>query len=219
MKGDASQGQTGIEPLRILQFGSCLFIYFWTLGMLVLTLALLCGWVGEEALAEAVILLAILAPACVWWCLTQSLWVEIGDRLTCRNLLGVRTHDWSAVKGIAIDTYSSRSGPPEVSHLVITLANGKEVRFAGLYGYAYEKLPNIIGTLVEGLRDESHDTRERGAVALGRFGTLVCSYRGARVFPAAVVDLKKRITGHLEQALRDGHENVRKASADALRSL
>ena len=192
MKRDASQGKTGMIPLRIRQFGSCLFIYFWTLGMLVLTLA------------------------CIWSCLTQSLWVEIGDRLTCRNLFGIRTHDWNAVKGIAINTYSSRSGPPEVSHLVITLANGKEVWLSGLYGYAYEKLPNIVGALVEGLRDESHDTRECAAVALGRFGTLVCSYRGRRVFPAAVVDMKKRITGHLEQALKDKHENVRKASAEVL---
>ncbi len=223
MKRDASQGKTGMKPLRIRQFGFCLFIYFGTLVMLVLTLVFMLGFtlalfdsVGAVAgTAIGAILSAICTIVCAQQCLAEPLWVEIGDRLIYRKLFsGTHTHNWNEVKGIAVRTSGGNYG--HASRLEITLANSKELQFSITYD-EYVTLQNIFRTLVDGLKHENLDTRERAAIALGRFGALECSYNSRRIVQeAVVVDLRKEMMGHLEQALKDKHEKVRKAFADAL---
>lgn len=118
----------------------------------------------------------------------ETLWIEIGARLTYRTLFGVHTHEWADIKAIQFihtvaEDFSVLAECVYVSvntSLVITLRDGKKITLdcdgeatgppCGTHGYRFdEDREKIVRTLVDGLRDDEIYTRRRAADALARF--------------------------------------------------
>ncbi len=119
----------------------------------------------------------------------ETLWIEIGARLTYRTLFGVHTHEWADIKAIQFihETVEEFSALAESFYascntsLVITLTDEKKIAIdcgwkatappRGTHGYRFDEYrEKIVRTLVDGLR--RHDNiyiRRRAADALARF--------------------------------------------------
>ena len=147
-------------------------------------------------------------------------WVEFGERLKISDFHGIHTREWSEVTTVAIS-----ENHIEGFSSTISIGCAETEWFSVDGDETYYELRDIVRILGEGLRATVHRTRERAAVALGKVGAVSCSdavdsLTGMFPFcPSAVGLVKQEAIGHLQHALDDEHENVRKASREALREV
>ena len=140
-----------MKPLRIvcgglIPAGSFYVAFFFVIGIYV--------WFWEDGSFFGALLCFALAFGVVYLVLTGTLWIEISDRLTYRNILhGIHTHEWADVQDVEIiEDYE------EPDELIITLVNGKKLRVEEQYR------DQIRAALSEVLKDKDQDERVRQQV-------------------------------------------------------
>jgi hypothetical protein len=191
---------TSIRPVRIRKQiysrGSWLIllpmILFLTIGIIGLSQ----WWSGGPSVWSAVFFLGFGIVAFLMSfhpLLLPPFWVQVGDRLTYRTLLGVHTHEWSGIKAIqfrhnvhedvfCVDLDNGDTLCVVSTELVITFANEKRICLRNVNRpHARAASSEVIRTLVNGLRptapwaNDPH-TRRRAAEALARFSPDVVLY-------------------------------------------